>query len=71
MCRCGINAWLVSSGESPDGTGESFRTQPNPFASDTLPAIAVIADAEVFLEVFAGVLEVVLRFGSNHAPKST
>ena len=49
------------------GQSKSFRAQPNPFAGHTLAFIVVIADAEMFLEVFPRVLEVVLRLGRDHA----
>lgn len=48
------------------GQPEPFRPQPDPFATDTLSLIVVVADTEMFLEVLAGVLEVVLRLGCDH-----
>ena len=53
------------------GQPESFRTQPNPFAGHALSFVVVVADAEVFLEVFLRVLEVVLRLCRDHASDTT
>ena len=48
------------------GQSKPFRAQPNPFTGDALAFIVVVADCQVFLEVFLCVLEVVLRFGRDH-----
>ena len=53
------------------GQSKPFRTRPNPFAGHALSFIVVIANAEVFLEVFPRVLEVVLRLCRDHAPDTT
>ena len=55
---------------SPDFAGQSkpFCSHSNPFAGHALPFIVVIADAEVFLKVFARVLEIVLRLCRDHTP---
>ena len=50
------------------GQSKSFRAQPEPFAGNALAFIVVITDAEVFLEVFPRVLEIVLRFCRDHTP---
>ena len=49
------------------GQTEPFRAHANPFASHPLAFIIVIPDAEMFLEVFLRVLQVVLRLGRDHA----
>src|SRR6267142_2378432 len=49
------------------GQSESLRTQPNPFAGNTLTLVLVITDAEMFLKVLLCVLEVVLRLCRDHA----
>ena len=49
------------------GQSQSFRAQPNPFAGHTLTLIIVITDAEMFLEVFLRVFQVVLCLGRDHA----
>jgi hypothetical protein len=43
-----------------------FRTYPKPLAGHPLPLIIVIANAQVFLKVFPGVLQIVLSLGSQH-----
>ena len=47
---------------------ESFRTHANPFAGHALAFIVVVAHAEVLLEVFPRVLQIVLRLCCEHAP---
>ena len=49
------------------GQSKSFRAQSNPFAGHSLAFIVVITDAEMFLEIFFGVFEVVLCLGRDHA----
>ena len=53
------------------GQSKSFRARAEPFAGYALAFIVVIADAEVFLEVFPCVLEVVLRLCRDHASDTT
>jgi hypothetical protein len=53
------------------GQSEPFRAHAKPFASHALAFIVVIADAEVFLEVFPRVCQVVLRLCRDHAPDIT
>ena len=48
------------------GQSKSFRARSNPLAGHTLTFIVIVANAEVFLEVFAGVLQVVLRLCRDH-----
>ncbi len=48
------------------GQSEPLRPHANPFAGHALPFIVVIADAEVFLEVFPRVFQVVLCLCRNH-----
>ena len=50
---------------------QSFRAQTNPLTSHSLTLIIVITDAEVFLEVFLCVLQVMLRLGRYHASDIT
>jgi hypothetical protein len=50
------------------GQSEPFRAHANPFAGHALAFVVVIADAEVFLEVFPRVFQVVLRLCRDHAP---
>jgi hypothetical protein len=52
------------------GQSKSFRAHPHPFTGHTLAFIVIITNAEVFLEVFAGVLQVVLGLGRDHATDS-
>ena len=49
------------------GQSQSFRAQTNPFTGHPLTLIIIITDAKVFLEVFLGVLQVVLRLGRDHS----
>src|ERR1022692_3389497 len=53
------------------GQSQSFRAQTNPFTGHPLTLIIVITDAKVFLEVFLGVLQVMLRLGRDHASDIT
>jgi hypothetical protein len=49
------------------GQSQPFRTGAKPFAGHTLAFVVVIADTEMFLEVFLGIFEIVLRLRRNHA----
>ncbi len=53
------------------GQPQPFRAQPNPFTGDMLSFIIVIANTQVFLEVFPCVLEIILRLGRDHAADVT
>jgi hypothetical protein len=53
------------------GQSQFFRAQPNPFTGHALTLIIIITDAEMFLEVFLGVLQVMLRLGRDHASDIT
>jgi len=46
-----------------------FRARSDPLAGHALTLIIIIADAQVFLEVFLGVLQAILRLGRDHAAK--
>ncbi len=48
------------------GQSEPVRPHADPFAGDALPFVIVIADAQVFLEVFPRVFQVVLRLCRNN-----
>ena len=52
------------------GQSKPFRPQPNLFTGDALAFIVVVANRQVFLEVFFCVLEVVLRLGRDHAKQA-
>ncbi len=45
----------------------SLRTQADPFAGHSLPLIVAVADAEMLLEAFAGVLELYCIFAVTTA----
>ena len=53
------------------GQSKLFRAHPNPFAGHALTFIVIIPDAEVFLEVFPRVFQVVLCLCRDHAPDIT
>ena len=53
------------------GKYQPLRAQTNPFTGHTLSFIVVIADTEMFLEVFLCVLEIMLRLGRDHATDVT
>jgi hypothetical protein len=53
------------------GLSKPFRAQPTPFTGDALAFIVVVANGQVFLEVFFCVLEVVLCLGRDHASETT
>jgi hypothetical protein len=53
------------------GQSQPFRAQTNPFTGHPLTLTIVITDAEMFLEVFLGVLKVMLRLGLDHASDFT
>jgi hypothetical protein len=53
------------------GQSKPFRAQSNPFTGDALPLIVVVANRQMFLEVFFCVLEVVLRLGRDHVSDVT
>jgi len=53
------------------GQSESFRAHAQPFAGHPLAFIVVVANAEVFVEVFPRVLEFVLRLYCDHVPDIT
>ena len=48
------------------GQSKPFRARPNPFTSDALAFIVVVANRQVFLKVFFRVLEIVLRLCRDH-----
>ena len=48
------------------GQPEPFRSKADPFAGHAFPFIVVVANAEMFLKVFARVLEVVLCLRRDH-----
>ena len=49
------------------GQSKPFCAQPNPFTGDALAFVVVVANRQVFLEVFLRVLEIVLRLCRDHA----
>ena len=53
------------------GQSKPLCSQPNPFTGNALAFIVVIANRQVFLEVFFCVLEVVLRLSRDHATDFT
>jgi hypothetical protein len=51
------------------GQTKLFRARSDPLAGHALALIIIIPNAQVFLKVFLGVFQAVLRLGRDHAAK--